>query len=279
MTSEANGERFGFGANWARFLRVLDEDRIQEAERSLREMLGLEGFTGRTFLDVGSGSGLFSLAAIRLGAATVHSFDYDPASVACTLELKRRYFPDHEQWRIEQASVLDGAYIDSLGRFDIVYAWGVLHHTGNLQLALANVARPVARGGHLFIAIYNDQGLYSRLWARVKRGYNAIPAPLRAPYVALVMAPFEARAAAGRLAAGHPREYIDRFRTYKKSRGMSRWRDAVDWVGGYPFEVAKPGEIFDFYRIRGFELAQMRTTCGWGNNEYVFMREDEDGGI
>ena len=91
----ARGERFEFGKNWGRFLAVLNDERISEAEASLKSMLKVEGLTGKSFLDIGSGSGLFSLAARRLGAR-VHSFDYDPQSVACTAELKRRYFEGDE---------------------------------------------------------------------------------------------------------------------------------------------------------------------------------------
>ncbi|MBX6392111.1 MAG: 50S ribosomal protein L11 methyltransferase, partial [Burkholderiales bacterium] len=120
-TEISQGERFAFGANWTRFLKTLDEVRIAKAEESLRQMLALQRLDGLRFLDVGSGSGLFSLAARRLGA-TVHSFDYDPQSVACTSELKRRYFPDDPQWLVEQGSVLDRPYLDQLGRFDIVYS-------------------------------------------------------------------------------------------------------------------------------------------------------------
>lgn len=55
---------------------------------------------------------------------------------------------------------------------------------------------------------------------------------------------------------------------------MSHWHDWIDWVGGYPFEVAKPELIFDFYRDRGFTLHNM-TTCGGGGgcNEFVFIRQ------
>lgn len=90
-----SGERFGFGANWASFLKVLDDDRIAEAEASLKDRLDVERLDGKTFLDIGSGSGLFSLSARRLGAK-VFSFDYDLDSVGCTQELRQRYFPDDQ---------------------------------------------------------------------------------------------------------------------------------------------------------------------------------------
>src|SRR5204862_4265084 len=134
----ARGERFEFGQNWSQFLAALDEQRIQQAEKSLREMLEVGSLAGKTFLDIGSGSGLFSLAARRLGAR-VHSFDFDPKSVACTRQLKRRYFFEDAGWKIEEGSALDSDYLKTLGTFDIVYSWGVLHHTGEMWKALGNV--------------------------------------------------------------------------------------------------------------------------------------------
>src|SRR5438105_7182534 len=131
------GERFGFGENWSRFLELLDEGRISRAEESLKGMLEVESLAGRSFLDIGSGSGLFSLAARRLGAR-VHSFDYDPKSVACTQEVRRRFYFNDPDWVIERGSVLDESYLKSLGQFNIVYSWGVLHHTGAMWQALEN---------------------------------------------------------------------------------------------------------------------------------------------
>jgi SAM-dependent methyltransferase len=259
--------RFAFGRNWAEFLRLLDEDRIAAAVESLRQRLGVADLAGKRFLDAGSGSGLFSLAARRLGAE-VHSFDYDLQSVACTSRLRERYFPEDTAWKVEQGSVLDRDYLGRLGAFDVVYSWGVLHHTGDMWSALANVAALVAPGGALFVSIYNDQGGASRRWRWVKRTYNRLP-PLRGPLLLSSLVKLWWKPTLRDALVGRP---FATWRGYGRDfRGMSPWRDLVDWVGGYPFEVAKPEEIFAFFRARGFVLESLVTHAGGGDcNEFVF---------
>lgn len=256
------GARVQFGENWARFLRGLTEERIAAAEGSLRDMLGVERLDNRSFLDIGCGSGLFSLAARRLGAQVL-SFDFDPQSVACAQLLRDRYFPGDEGWRICEGSALEESFMARLGRHDVVYSWGVLHHTGKMHQGLSLAARAVRTGGQAFIAIYNDQGWISRYWTAVKRVYNGSTAgriamiALHAPYLFAARAVFRSIARKGRL-----------------ERGMSIWHDMLDWLGGYPFEVAKPEEIFGFFRERGFALERLRTCGGrMGCNEFVLRRE------
>lgn len=256
--------RFGFGANWRRFLRHLDSTRIEQATESLRKMLGVDDLKGKTFLDVGCGSGLFSLAAHNLGAR-VHSFDYDQESVACALELRNQFGKIDHPWTIERGSALDNNYLGALGRFDIVYSWGVLHHTGDMWNAISNIARLATNNnGILFISIYNDQGWISRYWLFVKRRYNS--GALSKLCVMLFHMPYLTFA----------RGVVRAFRGQMScARGMSLWFDMIDWLGGYPFEVATPGQIVSFLRPRGFCLLQL-VTCGGrhGCNEFVFERGD-----
>jgi 2-polyprenyl-6-hydroxyphenyl methylase/3-demethylubiquinone-9 3-methyltransferase len=265
-------ERFEFGRNWSRFLQVVDEPRMARARQSLCTMLEVDNLHGKSFLDIGSGSGLFSLAARQLGAR-VHSFDYDPASVACTKELQSRYFSGDPEWRVEPGSALDAAYLESLGKFDVVYSWGVLHHTGNMWRALENAALPVTAGGKLFVAIYNDLGSRSRRWRIIKRTYNSLPQPCRGAFAAAMIAPEELKALLRATVLINPAEYVHRWTRYESNRGMSRWRDIIDWVGGYPYEFARPEEIFDFYRQRGFQLTRIKCGgVGLGCNEFVFQK-------
>ncbi len=264
--------RFAFGQNWRGFLGVLDDGRIAEAEKSFREMLETDRLEGRSFLDVGSGSGLFSLAAARLGAGRIHSFDFDLESVACTEELKGRYRPEMQSWTIEQGSVLDQEYLATLGRYDIVYSWGVLHHTGALWQALAAVTPLVAPGGTLFVAIYNDRGWISKAWRAVKRIYNTGLAG-RLLVVGLFVPLFAAKGVVADLL--RLRNPAARYREYRRQRGMSIVYDWLDWLGGLPYEAARPDEIIRFFSGRGFRLRKLKQPIHRnGNNEFVFSKQD-----
>jgi 2-polyprenyl-6-hydroxyphenyl methylase/3-demethylubiquinone-9 3-methyltransferase len=245
---------------------------LARAEQSLRDLIGRDTLAGSRFLDAGCGSGLFSLAAVRLGAS-VHSFDFDENSVLAALALKRKYAPE-ASWNIERASVLDGGYLESLGTFDIVYSWGVLHHTGDMWRALGNVAALTKPSGKLCVAIYNDQGVASDVWRIVKRVYNALPIRLRFlvfwPSCVRLWAPTIIRDTL----RGTP---LKTWQEYGKERGMSPLVDLRDWVGGFPFEVAQPAQVTDFCNRRGFQLASLVRRTGIGCNEFVFSRVSPHG--
>lgn len=261
---------FSFGQNWRNFVPRVDEERIQRAMTSLKTMLRRETLEGLTFLDAGCGSGLFSLAALRLGAKEVMSIDVDPDSLNCAHHLNEKYGP-FQYWKIMQGSVLDREFLNNLGQFDVVYSWGVLHHTGDLWRALENITIPVSPNGTLLISIYNDQKIVSAFWKLVKKTYNRSPKALGLCIAACWYLVVIGRTiVTGVMRMQSPRKWFDSAR----ARGMSVWHDVVDWVGGYPFETAKPETLFRFYRDRGFSLVEMKLKDGSGCNELVFFRSD-----
>jgi len=257
---------FGFGENWARFLTSLTDQQIEQATHGVRALLGRD-LRDKSFLDIGSGSGLSSLAARRLGAARVYSFDYDPQSVACTQELRRRFFPGDAAWTVSQGSVLDQAFLATLGQFDIVYSWGVLHHTGRMWVAIENAARLVRPGGLFVIGIYNFRGgrRGTATWTRLKRWYCKAPRWQQVAWEnAYLVWDLVSMAAVGR----NP---IRMIREYHSGRGMSWRHDAIDWLGGYPYEAATPGEILEFVRRKfNFVLTRQNISLQLGVSEFVF---------
>lgn len=261
--------RFAFGRNWKSFLTTLDDHRIDEARRRLCESLGRDNLRGIRALDIGSGSGLSSLVMHQLGAEVV-AFDYDTDSVACTEELRRRYAPDTTNWQIMQGSALDPAFMAELGQFDLVYSWGVLHHTGSMWPAIELAAARVAPQGTLLLALYNDQGRRSRAWRAIKRLYCS--SPLGRWLVGAVFYPLFAAYALWQ-DLRHFRTPGTHAREYAQKRGMSLFHDWRDWLGGYPFEVARPEDVMRKLTTDGFELQHQTLTRGLGCNEFVFIKD------
>jgi SAM-dependent methyltransferase len=265
--------RFGFGENWLDFIRNLGDEQIKEAERSLLKLLRCDTLKGQTFLDVGSGSGLFSLAARRLGAR-VHSFDYDPSSVRCTQQLREYHLADDPDWKVERGSILDPDYVRRLGQFDIVYAWGVLHHSGAMRDAIANAASAVTPTGLFTFALYRRTRL-CRLWRAEKRWYAsaslAAQRRARAIYIGLL---FRLRF----LVRG--RDFASHVANYKKNRGMDFSHDVHDWLGGYPYESISSDEVDALMGRLGFACVHRDDTpvtlglYGSGCAEYLYRRSD-----
>lgn len=246
---------FSFGKNWNNYVaRSLNEDRIEEARQSLLNYLPQKEYTGKTFLDIGCGSGIFSFNAARLGCNRVVSFDIDPFSIVATKYIKGKFvhlLPVGIDWKIFEASILDPDLKKKVGTGDIVYSWGVLHHTGNMKEAIKNAAGLVNPGGWFVIAIYN-RAPSSLNWFRVKRFYNRTNWFIKQIMTLLVFfyTICDRLIYNAKLLYHHlPIEPI-----FTSKRGMSMYYDIIDWLGGYPYEFMTWEELKDMIEPLGFRL-------------------------
>ncbi len=256
---------FSFGSNWRKFVATLDESAIERAMESFRVFTALDHLRGETFLDVGCGSGLSSLVALRLGASRVLSFDIDPNSVESTQAVRSRFAGDRAgDWEVRSGSALDAAFMASLGTHSFVYSWGVLHHTGSMWEAIDNTRPRVAPGGRLQLALYNKNRL-SESWLTIKRAYNASGPAVKS----LMRGTYGGLWAARVLSKG--RSPLRAAREYSQARGMNMWRDIEDWLGGLPYEFCTADEVVNRLSPE-FLLERLRTTTSNGCNEFLFRR-------
>ena len=259
---------FSFGENWSHYAEKIDEARIEEAEKSLIRLVGRENIEGKTFLDIGCGSGLFSLAAVRLGAKKLLAVDLDPQSVETTRKTLSRYAPGGN-WDVQNISVFN-LNADKQGVFDVVYSWGVLHHTGAMYQAITKASTMVAPGGMISLALYGKTP-FCGMWRVEKRIYSKSP-----KWVQKIIEAFYIMLVRIRLAL-KGESLKQRREKYWKQRGMDTYHDMRDWLGGYPYESISPDEAMSFMRGLGFDQVRSFTEpciglLGAGCDEYSFTR-------
>jgi len=255
--------RFAFGRNWSDFVeKKLSDAVVRQSMDHMAGVLRQPSLTGKTFLDIGCGSGIHSLAALRLGAERVVAFDYDQNSVNTAMRVREWAQIPETRWNISQGSVLDQDLMRSLSQFDIVYSWGVLHHTGQMWQAVRNAALPLKPGGDFYIALYSSDNYVDpppEFWVRLKRAYNQANSMTRK-----IM---ELRYVNWHIIRAGSLSQADNYGL----RGMELWTDVKDWLGGYPIEFAGFAETLDFARNElGLDLVNVVT--GEGCTEYVFAQ-------
>ncbi len=258
---------FTFGRNWERFVeKSFSDERVEISRKHLLDFLEMPDLKGKYFLDVGCGSGIHSLAAFRSGASRIVSFDVDRHSVKTTEKL-REMAGNPPHWQVLDGSVLDEAFMAALDPADIVYSWGVLHHTGKLWDAVRNAAGRIREKGIFYLALY-EKTADSAYWIETKQRYNrssrATKLGMECAYVWRTF-----------FRGASPRQWFNSLRyifTYKQSRGMAFWTDVRDWVGGWPYEPSTPQEVTDF--VGGLGLSMRKVKTGEANIEYLIARGD-----
>jgi len=224
---------------------------------------------GRTFIDIGCGSGLHALAAAQLGVSRILAVDIDAASVATCKALLNRHGVSIP-FDVERASVFDlGPRIQ--GAFDIVYSWGVLHHTGAMHEAITKAAAMVAPGGLFAFALYRTTRM-DWFWKPEKRWYSrtwpAMQTAARAAYIGIFAVLYSLRG-----------KNFRRFLSdYRSTRGMDYFHDVHDWLGGYPYEAILAPEVDTIMNSLGFETVRVFSRplslglMGSGCDEYVYRK-------
>ncbi|MBP0462568.1 class I SAM-dependent methyltransferase [Roseomonas sp. PWR1] len=261
--------RFGFGDNWNKFIRQKhNAERLNAASKRLTSFLNREDMKGLDFLDIGCGSGLHSMAALTLGAGKVHSFDYDPNSVKATQFLREKA-GNPPNWKVERGDVLDPAYMESLGKWNFVYSWGVLHHTGAMWDAVRNAQARVADGGLFYIALYSadvDLQPSKEFWLEIKKEYNRVT-----PFTRWLMMWWYVWRFGISMNVRNVPALVKQIWTHRTKRGMNYFTDVRDWIGGWPMEYAGDQETADFLEDQyGFEL--INVSVGHACSEFLFRK-------
>jgi len=249
---------FNFGKNWLNYSKTVKNEDLETMKESLVNLIGLENIKDKTFLDIGCGSGLFSIAAKKLGAGKVIGIDILPDSIKSSEENKKKF--DVQDISFERLSILDDK-IKNLGRFDVVYAWGSLHHAGEMWKAIENTIHCVENNGLLVLAIYNKHWT-SKFWWNIKKIYNCknriIKKIIELWYFIFIV----------------PVKFVLFMKEYLKDRrGMNVYHNAIDWLGGFPYEYAAKKEIVLFLKKKNFRIIKYIPARGsTGCNEFVFKK-------
>jgi 2-polyprenyl-6-hydroxyphenyl methylase/3-demethylubiquinone-9 3-methyltransferase len=261
-------KHFEFGENWVDYSNLIGTKELIASMEKLDNLIGIENIEGKTVLDIGSGSGIHSLSFLKLGAQNVEAFDYDLNSVRTTSEVILKHW-SNMNWSSSFGDIL--SYDLNLKRYDLVYSWGVLHHTGDLDLALKNASKLVSENGLFVVALYKKTPMCG-IWKIEKYLYTHSGQKIREVFLQIYKTFFKLGLAI------RGKSYQEHSESYSSKRGMTLENDMIDWLGGYPYESISEKEVIRLLKIQGFDLIDSKPSTartgilGSGCSEFVFRR-------
>lgn len=264
-----DAHHFSFGQNWLEYNQNwLTEEKLNQAKEHFDKLCGGIDFTNKKFLDVGFGQGLTLFLASQK-QAQCQGIDIDPKNITAFEVAKKKLGSVEKNLapiQVQVASILDAQFVtQNHEAFDIVYAWGSLHHTGQMYPALKNCLSLLKPGGYFVCAIYNRHWS-SGTWHWIKKNYNRSPHWLKKLAIGLLIPPiFLAK-------------WLVTFKNpLKMKRGMSFYYDVIDWVGGYPYEYASAEEMFAFFKKNSLKkIRWQKANVPTGCHEYVFQKPEKN---
>ncbi len=253
--------RFEFGQNWNLYSKSISDVEVNLAKQGIIKLMPTKtALDSKSFLDIGCGSGIHSIAANTLGFESITATDFDLKSVNTAISNKKIF---NSNINIFQDDILNTKIKN---KFDVVYSWGVLHHTGNMEKAILNSRKLVNDEGYLIIAIYKKT-YFCKMWHFIKKLYCNSPRFIKK----IFNFTFYTLRLSLYLIKGN------KISKYKQIRGMNLYFDSIDWLGGFPYESASKDVIVSmvgdgFELVKFFDAKPNLGLMGSACSEYTFKK-------
>jgi SAM-dependent methyltransferase len=152
--SQPCGSSFGGDASrgTAEFFSRTEAARYQR-EAFIARFARFSAWRGKSVLEVGCGTGC-DLSMFGRHGARVVGVDLTPNSAALAAQRLRH----HGAAGLVMVGDCEQLPFDD-DIFDLVYSWGVIHHTPNTERAVAEIIRVAKPGGSVTVMIYNRRSL------------------------------------------------------------------------------------------------------------------------